>query len=165
MPHAHELHCYDYVNQPYAFVSQTLRAQPREVFSRATKAATHRAQGLAANLKVELGGLEVGAEIAVEVLSIEKRDARPGHPATTTIKLAWRAARAAALFPSMNAELVVYALTGQETQLELHGTYRPPLGALGGALDSIVGHRVAEASVRRFVEDIATYLSVTPASA
>jgi hypothetical protein len=51
----------------------------------------------------------------------------------------------------MEAELVVYPLSKSETQLELQGRCSPPLGALGGALDSLVGHRIADASVHRFV--------------
>ena len=75
-----------------------------------------------------------------------------------SVTLRWKAARAAALFPSMEAELVVYPLSKDETQLELHGLYRPPLGAIGSALDSLVGHRIADASVHRFVTDVASLL-------
>jgi hypothetical protein len=50
-------------------------------------------------------------------------------------------------------------LSSQETQLDLHGRYRPPLGVVGNALDALVGHRIAEASVLRFVQGVATRLS------
>jgi hypothetical protein len=49
-------------------------------------------------------------------------------------------------------------LSSEETQLDLHGFYLAPFGVLGGAFDALAGHRVAEASVRRFVEDVARYL-------
>jgi hypothetical protein len=58
----------------------------------------------------------------------------------------------------MEAELIVYPLSKEETQLELHGRYTPPLGAVGSALDSLIGHRVADASVHRFVTDVASLL-------
>jgi hypothetical protein len=45
-----------------------------------------------------------------------------------------------------------------ETQIELHGRYTPPLGTIGSALDSLIGHRVADASVHRFVTDVASLL-------
>ena len=45
-----------------------------------------------------------------------------------------------------------------ETQLDFSGQYEPPLGAVGDAVDALVGHRIAEASVHRFVTDVARYL-------
>jgi hypothetical protein len=34
----------------------------------------------------------------------------------------------------------------------------PPLGGVGSALDSLIGHRIADASVHRFVTDVASLL-------
>jgi hypothetical protein len=59
----------------------------------------------------------------------------------------------------MEATLSVYPLSAHETQLDLHGRYRPPLGVVGNALDALVGHRIAEATVLRFVQDIATRIN------
>jgi hypothetical protein len=58
----------------------------------------------------------------------------------------------------MHAELVIYPLTATETQLELAGTYEPPLGLVGRAIDSTLLHRIAEASVLQFVQEVARYL-------
>jgi hypothetical protein len=159
MSQPHELRCYDYVNRPYAVVRDALRNDLGGVLERATKGATGRAHALAANLKLELGALEIGAEVAIAVTGVEERPEGPaGHVDTTFIGLEWKAARAAALFPSMKAELVVYPLSRDETQLELRGRYTPPLGTVGSALDSLIGHRVADASVHRFVSDVASLL-------
>ena len=90
---------------------------------------------------------------------MEEREEGPiGRTPTTFMRLRWKAARAAALFPSMDAELIVYPLARDETQLELHGRYSPPLGAVGSALDSLVGYRIADASVHRFMTDVASLL-------
>jgi hypothetical protein len=58
----------------------------------------------------------------------------------------------------MSSVLAIYPLTSTETQLDFLGRYDPPLGLVGEAMDAIVGHRIAEASVHRFVTDIARYL-------
>jgi hypothetical protein len=58
----------------------------------------------------------------------------------------------------MDGELSIYALTGTETQLDFLGHYQPPFGILGGALNAVAGHRLAEASVDRFVRDVAEHL-------
>ena len=58
----------------------------------------------------------------------------------------------------MKANLAVYALTGTETQLDFRGEYTPPLGVVGSAIDAAVGHRIAEASVHRFIGEVAQFL-------
>jgi hypothetical protein len=72
--------------------------------------------------------------------------------------LEWEAAKMPRLFPFMKAELAIYPLTATETQLDLSGHYEPPLGLLGDAMNAIAGHRIAEASVHRFLTDVAAYL-------
>lgn len=58
----------------------------------------------------------------------------------------------------MRATLAIYPLTASETQLEFFGSYEPPLGRVGDAINAVIGHRIAEASVQRFVEEVACYL-------
>jgi hypothetical protein len=74
------------------------------------------------------------------------------------LQLEWQAAKMPSLFPLMKAELSIYPLTASETQLDFSGLYEPPLGAVGKALNAIVGHRIAEVSVHRFVSDVAGHL-------
>jgi hypothetical protein len=54
----------------------------------------------------------------------------------------------------MDAVLSIYALSPEETQLDLHGRYQPPLGTLGNALDATAGYRIAEATVLRLLRDV-----------
>lgn len=73
----------------------------------------------------------------------------------TAVPLSWEATGTPGLFPRMEADLVVAALGPTLTQIALRGSYRPPLGALGRALDRALLHRIAEASVKGFVDRIA----------
>ena len=153
-----EIRCFEYVNHGYERVRQALSGDARALFQAATRAASSRAETLAAQLRVEVAGLEVARTIAIEVKGVE--DSRRGAGATpvTRLQLEWQAAETPRLFPFMRAELSVYPLTATETQLDLAGRYEPPLGPLGGAIDAIVLHRIAEASVHRFLQDVAGYL-------
>ena len=72
----------------------------------------------------------------------------------TRVPLRWQARDTPGLFPAMQAELKIYPLSFTETQVELSGHYDPPMGVLGSAVDAMVGHRLAEASVHRFVRAI-----------
>ena len=73
----------------------------------------------------------------------------------TVVPLSWRATSTPGLFPVMTADLEVAPLDGELTQLTLRGRYEPPLGAVGRRLDRLLMHRIAEASVRSFLERLA----------
>jgi hypothetical protein len=153
---AHQLRYYQYVNRPYEQVRDALRKDTVGIFQRATTAAADRARAIVATLRASVGAVEVAADVEIQVKSAEEK-----HPATgpvTEIVLHWKAAKHPEMFPIMDAVLSVYPLSSAETQLDLLGTYQPPLGVVGAALDAMVGHRLAEASVHRFVEDTADRL-------
>jgi hypothetical protein len=153
-----EIRSYDYVNHPYAAVRDALVKDPAGVLRAATTAAASRARAVAAALHVNIGPLDIGAEIAVTVGEIREQTLDAPMSRVTRIPIEWVAAHRAALFPIMNADLSLYPLTATETQLDFLGRYEPPFGILGGALDAVVGHRIAEASVQRLVTDVANYL-------
>ena len=152
-----DIRCYDYVNHPYAGVRDALKADALAVFRAATKAATSRAESVAAELRLDVGGIAIGADIVIAVTRIEEKADGP----STTLHLEWEAAKMPGLFPLMKAELHVYPLTRTETQLDFSGKYDPPMGALGGLLDAVAGHRIADVAVHRFVSAVAEHLRRT----
>lgn len=155
------IRCYDYVNHRYEAVRDALATDPVAVFRAATKAASSRAEMVAVALRVDVAGVEVSKDVVVAVKRVTEEPGKAKTPQRTVLELEWAAAKAPHLFPFMKAELAVYPLTATETQLDFHGRYEPPLGALGKALDSLVGHRIAEACVHRFLEDVADHLRRT----
>ena len=58
----------------------------------------------------------------------------------------------------LDADLRLAAL-GEGTVLTMAGTYRPPLGSLGEALDRAILHRVAAATVRSFLAQVAVQIT------
>jgi hypothetical protein len=135
-----------------------LLSDPRAIFAAATRSAVDRAESVAARLRVTISGLDVATAIAVSTGPvIDEAQGLFGDP-ITTIQMSWEAARHPRLFPLMHAELALYPLTSYETQIDFKGMYRPPMGAIGGAVNALVGHRLAEACVHCFVSDIAHYL-------
>ncbi len=152
-----EVRCYDYVNHPYAQVRDVLSKDAPAIFQSATKAATSRARSIASELRVDISGISVEADIIIAVKKIEEQTSETASP-VTRLQLEWQAAKMPSLFPLMKAELSVYPLTASETQLDFSGVYEPPFGALGKAMNAMVGYRIAEGSVHRFVNDVAGYL-------
>lgn len=158
MAKGREFRAFDYVNRPYERVRDALLADADTIFLEATQAAASRAHQVASGLHVNIGGMEIGAEIAITINEAEERPGASAWDVRTRLQLDWEAAKNPRLFPEMKGELDVYPLSAKETQLDFGGTYSPPFGPLGSAIDALVGHRIAEASIHRFVTDVARYL-------
>jgi hypothetical protein len=156
-----EVRSFDYVNHPYERVRDALKQNAPAIFQEATKAAATRAHSVAAELHVDFGGIGVSTDINISVKSVEEKPADQSSARVTRLQLTWEAATVPRLFPLMNGELSVYPLTSTETQLDFFGVYQPPLGTVGKTMNAIIGHRIAEVSVHRFVNDVAGYLRRT----
>jgi hypothetical protein len=158
MDKGREIRCYDYVNHPYERVRDVLKQNALAVFQSATKTAASRAESVAAELHVDFGGIGVKSDIKISVQGIGENAGDAMSAPTTELLLEWEAASAPRLFPLMKGTLAVYPLTKTETQLDFHGVYEPPFGAVGKTMNAIAGHRIAEASVHRFIDEVAGYL-------
>jgi hypothetical protein len=74
------------------------------------------------------------------------------------VGMRWEATGAAAsLFPILDADISVSS-SGEQSALTIAGTYRPPLGKLGAALDKAVLSRIAVATIRRLLQQLADAL-------
>jgi hypothetical protein len=75
-------------------------------------------------------------------------------PSKTLLPMTWRATGPDVLFPQLDADLEVAALGMDRTQLSISARYRPPLGVAGRALDRALLHRVAEATIKDFLDRV-----------
>lgn len=106
-------------------------------------------------------GLGSGEHVVIG-RTVEIRAGTPVRGATElAIPIVWEATGARALFPRMEGDLLVAALSSDVTQLALRGSYVPPFKHVGKALDRVVLHRLAEASVKSFVERIVARIEST----
>jgi hypothetical protein len=142
-----ELHCYQYVNRPFSDVREALLISAVKLFER--------------HLHASFAGLDISKDIVVKVQRVEGHVDAPGHIADDAIRfdLEWRAEPASSMFPTMKAKLLAYAIGPNATQLDLTGNYEPPGGVVGEAADWLAGHRIAEESAKRFLDDVAGKLS------
>jgi Polyketide cyclase / dehydrase and lipid transport len=93
--------------------------------------------------------LRVGRQVLVTV----------GEPARMEFKtlqpISWRPAHSEALLPAMDAEIEVAPMGGTYTQLAMTALYTPPFGLVGKVADRALLHRVAEATIKDFLDRVA----------
>jgi hypothetical protein len=81
-----------------------------------------------------------------------------GEPARMEFKtlqpISWRPAHAEALLPAMDAEIEVAPMGAERTQLAMTARYTPPFGLVGRVADRALLHRVAEATIKDFLDRI-----------
>ncbi|HZD17893.1 MAG TPA: hypothetical protein VE669_07110 [Actinomycetota bacterium] len=75
-------------------------------------------------------------------------------PSKTLLPMTWRATGAEELFPHLDADIEVAALGPNRSQLSISARYRPPMGVVGRALDRALLHRVAEATIKDFLDRV-----------
>jgi hypothetical protein len=114
------------------------------------------AEELGHDLLVEIGFGSDGRRVARSVVIELGEPMR--FPSRTVLPMTWKAASAESLFPTLEADLEVAVLGANLTQLSVSARYKPPLGPVGRAIDKTLLHRVAEASIKDFVDRIADRL-------
>lgn len=140
-----------FVEIPAAFqeVEEALLRSPDRWIPRIAHDANERGGGLLAEVGFRLPARRVMKEVEIEL----------GEPlrlvSKTLLPLSWRATRLQGLFPVLEGDLEVAALGSSRTQLALSARYQPPLGTVGRAADRALLHRVAEATVKDFVDRVA----------
>ena len=77
----------------------------------------------------------------------------------TLLPISWTPRGSELLFPRLDADIEVAPLGAGRTQLSMSARYRPPLGVVGKALDKALLHRVAEATIKDFVDRMAERLA------
>ncbi len=134
---------------PYADVEAALLAQPEAWVPGLARDAEDRGEHLLA---------EVGFAVDHEHRLDKRVEIEFGQvhriPAKTLLPMSWRATGPGQLFPSLDADLEVAALGSSRTQLSISARYRPPMGPLGRALDRALLHRVAEATMKDFLDRV-----------
>ncbi len=137
---------------PSDLVEGALVDAPSEWLSALAGEADERGGGLAAEVGVGPLGPRLGRRVAVRV------GAPVRLPSKTLLPFTWRPTSGNGLLPDLDGDLELGALGPGHTQVALSARYRPPLGTVGRAVDRVLLHRVAEATVKDFLDRIADSL-------
>ncbi|MEO8423741.1 MAG: hypothetical protein ABI595_07480 [Actinomycetota bacterium] len=135
-----------------------LPIEPKLVERALTDAPAHWLRGLASDANhrgdtlladVGFGGrVRVARQVALEL-------GPPVHTAgKTVLPMRWTPTGATGLFPALEADLEVAPLASDRTQLAMSARYVPPLGPIGHAIDRAILYRIAEATLKDFLDRV-----------
>lgn len=119
-------------------------------------AAVH-ANGHGVEVLSELG-FKVGKQRIGRTIEVKLGDPMRGN-GFTLVPLQWKAAGSSALFPKLDGHIEIARIGPASTQLGISATYEPPFGIVGQAADRALFHRVAEMTVKDFLERIAAKMN------
>jgi hypothetical protein len=143
-----------YLEVPLAFEaaeSLLLRA-PRAWLPGLASDANSRAELLLTEVGFGDPGRRVEKRVQVEIREPVR------FPSKTVLPLHWAATGPHALFPELDADIEIAPLGSDWSQLAISARYRPPLGFVGTAIDRALLHRVAEATIKDFLDRAAVAL-------
>jgi hypothetical protein len=137
-------------------VEAALIDAPAEWLSALAGEADQRGGGLLAEVGVGPLGPRLGRRVTVSVGTPARL------PSKTLLPFTWQPTSGNGMLPDLDGDIELGALGPGRTQLALSARYRPPLGTLGRAADRVLLHRVAEATVKDFLDRIAAALTRPP---
>jgi hypothetical protein len=107
-----------------------------------------------------VGAVGVSKLVRIQVREVASTESSAG------LAIRWEAAGPeGGLFPVLDADLRLAPAGQHVTMLTMAGVYRPPLGSLGQTLDRVILHRVAAATIRRFLAQLAARITGAPGAA
>jgi hypothetical protein len=146
------LRSYVVVRRPFAQVEAAMATGTQSWVPDLAVHANGDGEKLLSELGFRIGRGRIGRRIKVDI----------GAPRLSAgvmlLPISWHAATGAGLFPTLEGELEVAAISSEMTQLALSAVYEPPLGMIGEVADRALFHRVAEVTVKDFLERISERL-------
>ena len=146
-----------YVELPLAAarVEEALLACPPGWLSEMAGAAQARGDELLTTIGVGPLGPRLGRRVAIQL-------GEPVcFPSMTSLPLTWEPVGLEGLLPRLEATIEVGSLGGDRTQLAISARYRPPLGVAGQAVDRVLFHRVAEATLKDFLDRLGSAITLS----
>jgi hypothetical protein len=142
---------------PPGRVEQALLDAPSEWLSTLAGSAQQLGDGLLAQVGVGPLGQRLGRRVIITLGSPVR------FPSMTSLPLSWEPIGGHGLLPRLEADLEVGPLGTGRTQLAISARYRPPLGVVGQAIDRVLLHRVAEATVKDFLDRVGAAITAAVA--
>jgi hypothetical protein len=140
---------------PAGQVERALLDSPAGWLSAMAGAAQERGDGLL--IEVGVGPMEGGLRRRVSL-----RLGEPVRfPSMISLPLTWEPVGLEGLLPRLDANIELGPLGEDRTQLAISARYQPPLGVVGQAVDRVLLHRVAEATLKDFLDRVGQAITLS----
>ncbi|MBU1227825.1 MAG: hypothetical protein KJ698_11535 [Actinobacteria bacterium] len=136
------------IETPYERVRDRLRDEAAALFGGA-------GPPLRTTLAARLRGTEISRDVTVEIIGYDEPHA---EAVGAHLMFSADAALHGELFPHLEARIDAIPVADERTSLALIATYKPPLGVIGGAVDTLGLHHLAEHSLGDLFERIVSGL-------
>lgn len=147
----HYVHLYSAVHRRFAQVAKVLseRTIPALAATREVSIPAFHEGDIA--LDVEVAGIHVGKQAHIEVGDYTDV---PGLIPMGRLHLRWVPADGSSLVPEIHSAVEVEAIDEVRTMVSLLAWYDPPFGRLGRLVDRAAMHRVADAVMRHYFDEL-----------
>jgi hypothetical protein len=150
------LRYYVELDLPAEQVQSALLDKPATWLPALADGAAERAEPLLAEVGVGPSSLRIARRVTVRL-------GQPVQfPSKLSLPMTWDPG--GRLLPRLDGELELGTLGKDRTQLAISGRYDPPLGTVGRTIDRIALHRVAEATIKDFLDRVAAVLQAAAPS-
>jgi hypothetical protein len=107
---------------------------------------------------------EVGLAVSEELRIDQEIEISIGQsyraPEKTRLPMSWKAAGAGRLFSSLDADVELAGMGASRTQISISAWYHPPMAPFARSLDRALLNRVAEATIKHFLDRVGAALAV-----
>jgi hypothetical protein len=150
------LRYYAELDLPTKQVQSALLDSPAAWLPALADGAAERAEPLLAEVGIGPGSLRVARRVTVRL-------GQPVQlPSKLSLPMTWEPG--GRLLPRLDGELELSTLGKNRTQVAINGHYDPPLGTVGRTIDRFALHRVAEATIKDFLDRVAATLQASATS-
>jgi hypothetical protein len=140
---------------PVAAVERALVDSQPEWLSAMAGQAQARGDELLGQVGVGPLGPRLGRRVAIQLGEPVR------FPSMVSLPLTWEPVGLEGVLPRLDATLELGALGADRTQLAISARYRPPLGVVGQAMDRVLLHRVAEATLKDFLDRLGSAIALS----
>jgi hypothetical protein len=140
---------YQEIPRPAPAVEAALSHLPESWLPEAVMASNGHAMNLMERVGMSVGSRRLDLRVNLEISSPRQLGD------TCVIAISWRPVSNIPLLPSLDGDVEISPLGENHAQLAISARYRPPLGWVGLIADHALMRRIAEATVKDFLDRVA----------
>ena len=137
------------VSHPASAIEAVLSRDPQSWLPEIVRASNRRGMQIISRVGLNFGHRRIDRAVSLTV----SRSHQVGD--TCVIPFAWTPTAENSMLPALDGDLEISPLGGDTSQLAISASYRPPLGWLGALSDRALMRRVAEATIKDFLDHVA----------